>query len=929
MPSPESTARRRVSAWWLPMVLCVGAGASAEDVLLQDFTRAPGASGWGLVETRMAARADGDGWEIVFTKHTDRPTAYPTASLYLGNGDFRDPDWSGSELVLDVENLGGAFMLHLRLDDAHKGSRTFQLPMPAGKRREFRFPADVLRDHNLRTTCMRRVLLHSFKPPEDQRIVLRSLRRAPTGAGAHTPHAFELQDFAFPPRDARWEFTGSRAVAVDNDADGAWEITFPQHVQGHVQFPTALLKLDQSGFVSGNWSGAGLYLDLENPGESFTMQVRLDNEHGDMRTFSIPLPAGERRTHIISNAWMRESGLSSVACMNAVFLHSTAPPKDQRVIVRSLRVDPQLPPAVLRRVEARLERGRAVRDGLPARAPYRAFLDGLLADYAKTPQHLVKGDNDTQFDDRLAHAAYFGGFGPKETFRALAMPNTLKLRPEQIPPTEKILGDGVRLAAARGEYESFQTLVLAGASDLDGVVAEASALSNGKGGVLQPELLRLEYVPVVLPTSAPFGFGQRGRYPDPLAPNAPFAVPAWSGRALFWRVKAPRDAAPGVYRGEVAVAAGGVTRKIPVTVEVFAVDLPTDPRLKTLFIHRDEAGKKDYNGKAWTPADTAAFVDLCREYRINAEGFGSSAILPWDKVFTVKDGTVAADWAAFDTAVETWIGKGKNTFLGYYPGWTGTLAAIKDKEVEGQKFRLTGQHLAEKGWADRFLIYIFDEPDPKRVPALRELCDWIHAQDKNLKIVLTSLHGNDRDYVGHVDVFVPILEGYDEAFGRERIAAGDQYWMYTCISAAATRTPNNWKVDGVGTGQRALGWWLYRFGAQGYLFWGLDWWPVNPWTQANTYQDGNGDGYMLYPDPSGQGLPYASLRMELQRDGFEDFELLHLLNDRAGAEAAPEIRALLNAEGIIESKARFNEDDDALYARRHRELLEALSGKGK
>ena len=149
---------------------------------------------------------------------------------------------------------------------------------------------------------------------------------------------------------------------------------------------------------------------------------------------------------------------------------------------------------------------------------------------------------------------------------------------------------------------------------------------------------------------------------------------------------------------------------------------------------------------------------------------------------------------------------------------------------------MISQHLAAKGVDQLFYFRLFDEPAEGKVNDLIELCDWIHQQERGgkLNVMLTSNKDNEAKYVGAIDVFVPHADVFDPVFGQQRKDAGNQYWQYTCVGTFDTRYPDSWKLDFYGTGHRALGWWLYKYGAQGYLYWGVDWWSVNPWEDAQT-----------------------------------------------------------------------------------------------
>jgi hypothetical protein len=84
-----------------------------------------------------------------------------------------------------------------------------------------------------------------------------------------------------------------------------------------------------------------------------------------------------------------------------------------------------------------------------------------------------------------------------------------------------------------------------------------------------------------------------------------------------------------------------------------------------------------------------------------------------------------------------------------------------------------------------------------------------------------------------------------------------------------------------------LGWICYLTGVSGFEYWKPNHWKGNDsspglrggW-KANTFSKYNGDGYLTYPGPD--PLPLSSVRLANFRDGFEDYEYLHLLKELGG-----------------------------------------------
>jgi hypothetical protein len=60
-----------------------------------------------------------------------------------------------------------------------------------------------------------------------------------------------------------------------------------------------------------------------------------------------------------------------------------------------------------------------------------------------------------------------------------------------------------------------------------------------------------------------------------------------------------------------------------------------------------------------------------------------------------------------------------------------------------------------------------------------------------------------------------------------------------------------------------------------------DRWPETPWEATHARHGWNGNGHLLYPGPDMQPIP--SLRLEIWRQGIEDYLYLWLLRERLEA----------------------------------------------
>ena len=119
-----------------------------------------------------------------------------------------------------------------------------------------------------------------------------------------------------------------------------------------------------------------------------------------------------------------------------------------------------------------------------------------------------------------------------------------------------------------------------------------------------------------------------------------------------------------------------------------------------------------------------------------------------------------------------------------------------------------------------------------------------------------------------------------------------------------------------------LGWGAALFGLEGFLHWGLNHYRPNqdPFEQSVVDHGGSnclpaGDTHIVYP---GSGRPWSSLRLEAQREGCEDYELIRQLQQRSPKGAAAAIRMALQRFD------RYTRKTEAFRAAR-RAVLEGLA----
>jgi hypothetical protein len=517
----------------------------------------------------------------------------------------------------------------------------------------------------------------------------------------------------------------------------------------------------------------------------------------------------------------------------------------------------------------------------------------------------------------------------------------------EVNPLVKVFPDTPPLAQAgavsvelgRNEYQAVQLALRIGAGDTTRVSIAVSPL-KGPGGVQLPpvKVERVGYVPVDYPSAyystevadwcrkVPRGAGATdgwaGWWPDPLAPGSSVELNPGQTQPVWLTVHAPKLAAPGNYRAEVLLSAGSKDNvRIPLSVRVLPFTLPDQGRLRAIFDFRFGPGG-GFGSGANSTEDYRKWLRFIAEHRL-----GINEIQPAPK-FSYHEGKVTMDAAGFDETARFcfdelgmnvaytpqffymfgWAYPPKRLFglEPFTPEWTAALQ---------QAYRLFTDHLRQKGWHDRFVYYVSDEPHYQHdfvVEQMKKLCALVHEVDSAIPIYSSTWRhcpawddSLDLWGIGQYGCF-PV----DEMQRLQR--AGKQMW-FTCDGQMATDTPF------LAT-ERLLPYYCFKYGVRGFEFWGLAWWTYNPW-QVGWHQfirqsdEGkkyywvrypDGDGYLTYPGkPVGLDGPASTIRLEQIRQGLQDYDALALLAElaakakEAGRPSAAAERALALARDLV------------------------------
>ena len=229
--------------------------------------------------------------------------------------------------------------------------------------------------------------------------------------------------------------------------------------------------------------------------------------------------------------------------------------------------------------------------------------------------------------------------------------------------------------------------------------------------------------------------------------------------------------------------------------------------------------------------------------------------------------------------------------------------------------------LKDNGWSKRWLQHLADEPTDTNADDYRRLAEQVRELMPGVRLVEATM---TRELAGAIDIWCPQVQKYqaNRGFFDQRILAGDQVWIYTCLVPGGPWL--NRLLDQERLRQVYFGWTAARWPITGYLHWGLNHYKADPFEQSvvdhpaqpnTTNKLPAGDTHVIYP---GDPLPWSSQRFEAHRIGLEDHELLKQLQRKQP----------LLAQQILDQTVRAADDYQtsvAAYRLSKLQILQALA----
>ena len=465
-------------------------------------------------------------------------------------------------------------------------------------------------------------------------------------------------------------------------------------------------------------------------------------------------------------------------------------------------------------------------------------------------------------------------------------------------------GLSIELYAARGEYQSFQIAIQAPKGGLTNVTVHVEDLL-GEAGARIPAanvtLFREHYVQVVKSSPDLRGINRplgAGWYPDALVPfgiepaqtkrsdaripAAPFAVAPGQNQPVWVDVFVPREAPARLYSATVAISSdqGGVSGTL--LLHVWNFTLPRTPSLHSMFV-------------LWDANTLEAEVELLK-HRLMPR-----SVKPGDEAWLIKQ------WGLQSVNIGLW----SDATLGHCSmAPAPSLKSVREASAVHQTLRRYN--------------YTADEIDNCR-NAYGTMKAWgrvLHEAGVDNLVTMSPVPELYDDGSGKgrsaVDIWVLLPTMYDAA--RERVEQvlrkGDEVWSYNAL-VQDDYSPK-WAIDFAPINYRIQpGLMSQSLHLTGLLYWRVDLWTDDPWTNVQTYRtQGNvypGEGMLVYPGKqAGMAGVVPSMRLKWLRDGVDDYEYVEILK-RAGCNDL----GMKVSRRVAASWSQWTKDPAVLESERH------------
>lgn len=414
-----------------------------------------------------------------------------------------------------------------------------------------------------------------------------------------------------------------------------------------------------------------------------------------------------------------------------------------------------------------------------------------------------------------------------------------------------------------------------------------------------------------------------------------FYVSPSRNQPIWIDVEIPKNAVAGDFTGTVNVSANGRDAlSIPISLKVWNFSIPDTSSLKNFFGKDSELTSG--HGLAYTDPLAKVYVAAGLKHKISlgdslsgASGGGNTIVC---NSYDEANGILSMNYVSFDNVMAPFLNGTGTSFAPAGITFSGKLTTFTEPAIvkagctvaDNIKFTELARidfinHLRVNGWLDQFHVYLGDEP--YALAAWENIntkgSQWrAAAPDVSMFVTTTLENAEANNATNFIDVYVPnstteIALGdvetdswsypranFNSFINLASTPKKDVWWYSACMESGSCSDVGgsyyiNWANYGIDSTaiQNIMRLWMTRYyDYHGELYYAVNYnWDhysaynfIDPWDTSYYFSD-NGDGQLFYPgrpDKIGgtKDIPVESLRLKLIRNGFQNYEYMHLLD---------------------------------------------------
>ena len=498
-------------------------------------------------------------------------------------------------------------------------------------------------------------------------------------------------------------------------------------------------------------------------------------------------------------------------------------------------------------------------------------------------------------------------------------PGTEKVLQDKLTGYDDIKGDAkIELYTAKGEYEGQHLILTSKTKPVTGIDVSVSNLTHESNSTVKfpkenIEVFFEKYVEVkkIYENNG----ATTGKYPDALIPMKNIVeygenkMEAGTNQGLYVRFNVPKDQLAGKYTGNLTLNYAGLSKTIPVTLEVANLTISEETHARSYFISEWQYRLGELDS---TQAMLEKYIQAGLEYRISPAG------VVIDKTFDDEGINyyveTAAKYMKDPRCTHVALPQKSKTQTVVVNGESLTASApdpvIMEKILDAfikKSFEDNFDYVSKLG------SHLVDEPQLNNAltrtkvattifkNTLKKVADKLEAEShsnatlkaklvnsvRNVRAIITASYADE--YADYIDTWCPTVDYYNTESQRAKYADQEEKWWYTCISPRAPYP--TYHTEDTLLSARTLSWMQAEYDVVGNLFWATNVYAnytgsyyenIDDFYEgdASRFSQVNGDGYLFYPGkPYGVDGPIGSLRLEAIRDGIEEYEVLYALKN--------------------------------------------------